>query len=273
MKRAHMNNYLLLVLLTLSLQVNAQRLSGIFQPSDAEYEYAEDLEWDEFVAQHEAFASQQYRLINVETTGVGDDRRYWGIFTQSTQQDTLVRTFGWADFVRAKRAMAAEGYLLTTVQGYSINEADAHFIGVWRREDTPHKIWKLDSEESLRQKTDEMAAQQYYIKDVEVLLTPSGAPSFLALYHYHPIPVRNYVFISQDEKSFTNDLWQRFQSKIRLVDYEQYNANTGSYFLGVYQPGSYEYQIVRNLDRSSFNGRWEQLERENLKLIAWEIRS
>ena len=268
-----MNKYLLVILLILSTQLHAQRLSGIFQPSDAEYEYVEDLSWEEFETQHQSYTNRQYRLINLETTGIGEDRRYWGIYTQSTQQDSLIRTFGWADFVKAKRAMAAEGFLLTTVQGYAINETDAHYIGVWRREETPHKIWKLDSEESLRQKTDEMAAQQYYIKDVEVLLTPSGTPLFLALYHYHPVPVRNYVFVAQDEKTFTNDLWQRFQSKIRLVDYEQYNANTGSFYLGVYQPGTYEYQIVRNQDRSSFNGRWEQLEKENLKLIAWDIRS
>lgn len=268
-----MRNLLLVLALLAGCSLQAQRLSGIFQTSDANYEYVEDVDWETFLAQDQSLNREGYRLINVETTGVGEDRRYWGIFTQSTQGDTIIKTFGWADFVKAKRAMAADSFLLTAVQGYTINETDAHFIGVWRKEDNPHKIWKLDSHESLRQKTNEMAAQQFYIKEVEVLLSPAGTPIFLALYHYHPIPVRNYVHIANNEKDFATDWWERYNSKIRLIDYEQYNSSQGSFYLGVYQPGTYENKFIRNLDRGDFNGQWEQLEKDKLKLIAWEVRS
>ncbi len=258
----------------LCTSLSAQQMSGIFRGSDAAMEYAEQLNWEEFVANNNSLNAKGFRLTNIETTGQGEDRRYWGIYTESSLPDTLIKTNSWADFVKAKRAMAAAGFLLSNVQAYAISELDAHYIGVWYKNetDTPHKIWKLDSPESLRTRTEDMAKQQFYLQEVEVYLTPSGTANYLAIYHYSLIPVRNYVYINSDEDTFNKDLWQRQRSKVRLVDFERFNAKEGSYFLGVYQPGTYDSQFILQQRRDDFNGTWEQLEKSKLKLVSWEIR-
>lgn len=269
--------YRLLGLLALTLAshlIHAQRISGIFRPSDAKMEYLEQLEWENFVQEDKRLNNEGYRLTNIETSGQGDERRYWGIYTESSLRDTLIKTTSWPDFVKAKRSMAAAGFLLSNVQAYAISETDAHFIGVWYRNDTdtPHKIWKLDSPESLRAKTEDMAKQQFYLQEVEVFLNPSGTANYLAIYHYSPIPVRNYVQINSDEAVFQKNKQQRERSKIRLVDYERYNAKEANYQLGVYQPGTYESRIIIDYLRADFNGQWDLMEKDGMKLVSWEVR-
>ncbi|MEL6656659.1 MAG: hypothetical protein AAFP77_24780 [Bacteroidota bacterium] len=269
--------YRLLCMLALTLAgtfLYAQRISGIFRTTDAQMEYLEQLDWETFVQEDERLNSEGYRLTNIETTGQGAERTYWGIYTESSLRDTLIKTNSWVNFVKAKRAMASAGFLLSNVQAYAISETDAHFVGVWYKNDTdtPHKIWKLDSPESLNAKTEDMAKQQFYLQEVEVFLTPSGTANYLAIYHYSPIPVRNYVQIYTEEEVFDKDRQQRQRSKIRLVDYERYNAKEADYQLGVYQPGTYDNRILFNYLRADFNGKWEQLEKEGLKLVGWEVR-
>jgi hypothetical protein len=265
---------MLACLVIASTFLSAQQFSGIFRGSDAKMEYAEQMTWEQFMISNKALNAKGYRLNNLETTGQANDRRFWGIYIESSLPDTIVKTESWPDFVTAKRAMAAAGFLLSNVQAYAISEIDAHYIGVWYKNttDTPHKIWKLDSPESLRQRTEDMAAQKYYIQEVEVYLTPSGTANYLAIYHYSLSPVRNYVYVTTDEETFNKDLWQRQRSKVRLVDFEQFNAKEGSYLLGVYQPGTYDNQFLFRQLREDFNGKWEQLERDNLKLVSWEVR-
>ena len=257
-----------------SYSLSAQTFNGIFRPSDAKLEYIEKASWPEFQGQHETLRKQGFRLIQLETNGRGQERRYWGILIESVHADSLIKLNSWKEMVLAKRSMAAAGFLLTTVQAYAIGESDAHYIGVWRKDDaqTPHKLWKLDSPASLQAKTEEMARQQYYIQSIEVFLSPSGTATYLPIYHYSQIPVRNYVAIHSAEEAFQQDHWQRTQSQVRLVDFEQFTAKEATYYLGIYQPGQYEQQLLRRLDQGSFNAKWEQLERENLYLLGWEVR-
>jgi hypothetical protein len=252
----------------------AQHISGIFQATDAKMEYLEQLTWEEFQTENERLSSNGFRATGIETTGIGADRRFWGIYTESSLSGKIVKTENWPDFVKAKREMAAEGFLLSGVQAYAINETDAHFIGIWYQDEaaTPHKIWKLDSPESLRERTDDMSKQQYYLQAVEVFLTPSGTATYLAIYHYSPIPVRNYVFVAEEEALFLTDFRQRYSSKVRLIDFEQFAAKEADYYLGVYQNGNYDSRVIFHQLRADFNGKWEQLEKENLKLVAWEVR-
>ena len=138
---------IIFLLLIVGNTLAAQHLSGIFQPSEADLEYVEQVDWTTFLAEDVRLNAKGFRLTNLETTGIGADRRYWGIFTESTLRDTLVKTTSWADFVQAKRSMAAAGFILSGVQAYALSETDAHYIGVWYRDETntPHKIWKLDT--------------------------------------------------------------------------------------------------------------------------------
>ncbi|MEM1217005.1 MAG: hypothetical protein AAGJ82_15025 [Bacteroidota bacterium] len=257
-----------------SIPLAAQQISGIFRPTEAKMEYIEKVDWNSFTQQHREFQQKGYRLTSVQSTGIGKDRRYWGILTESTLADTLALLNSWPEMVKAKRAMAARGWLLTTVQAYALGETDARYIAVWHRnpDDLPHKIWKLDTPESLDKKTEEMAQQQFYIQGIETFTTPSGVATYLAIYHYDPLPVRNYVATSTSQADFNTNYNLRIRSKVRVTDLEFFQAKEARYWLAVYQPGTYDDRVILNLPQADFYGKWDELEQANFQLINWEIR-
>ncbi|MEZ4986918.1 MAG: hypothetical protein R2795_18085 [Saprospiraceae bacterium] len=255
--------------------VAAQSLSGVFRATDARMVYVEDYVWDDFLSNHWMLNHQGFRLQDLATSGEGKERRFWGIYTESTTQDTLLKVNEWAEMVLAKRDMAARGYTLTKVVAYALSETDTRYVGLWTQDAnaTPHKIWKLDSPTTLREKTEEMANQQYYVQQVAVLTTPNGISSFIALYHYHAQPIRNYLsLIEGPEASFHKDRLQRQRSDIGLISAHRFTDKMGTRILSLYQSGNADYQLVLDRPRADFNGIWEQMERQHLQLVDWEVR-
>lgn len=270
-----MRHVLLLALaLATALSLNAQTyVSGIFQRTDAALEYVEGLDWEQFNLHNRRLNQQGYRLIDLETSGLGRDRTFWGIYTRSSQTDTIARSLGWSEFVKMKRKMAARGYVLTDVTAYAHNETDTDYIGVWQEGKTLHKIWKLDSQEGLQQRTDEMVRDNYFLVGVKVVTTPAGLTQYLALYHHHPLPERNYVYITDDPREFSTDWLQRMKSNMRLIDYDRYDENGRTWYLGVYQSGQYEHLLLRDMDKLTFEDKWDRLEaQEDLRLVNWSVR-
>ena len=249
-------------------------ISGIFQKTDQELEYLEGLPWEQFLQQKKALNNKGYRLFDLETAGVGEDRACWGIFTKSSDRDTVALVLGWEEFIKYKRDLASRNYLLSDVSGYALNETESYYIGVWTPERKTHKVFKLDTKEKLLAHTDNMARQNFFIKSVKVISTPAGNPQFIALYHYHAIPQRNYVYISDSKEAFNEEWLQRDYSGMRLIDFDRFEINGTDYLLGVYQRGKYDHQLVRDLERNIFVDRWDRLEaQEELQLTNWHIRS
>jgi hypothetical protein len=272
-----MNRYLLVLFLGLGLgwTLSAQTfISGIFQETDQELEYLEALPWEQFLQEKQRLNAAGYRLYDLETAGVGEDRAFWGIFTKSSARDTVAMVLGWENFIKYKRDLASRNYLLTDVSGFAIDETESYFIGVWVQERQTHKVYKLDSKEKLLAHTDAMAKQNFFIKSVKVISTPAGNPTFVALYHYHAMPQRNYIFVSDSKETFNEEWLQRDYSGMRLIDFDQFEENGVTYLLGVYQRGKYEHQLVRDLERNIFVDRWDRLEaQQELQLTNWHIRS
>ncbi|MGB3546091.1 MAG: hypothetical protein WBA17_03905 [Saprospiraceae bacterium] len=264
---------LLAAFLFCTTALTAQTLvSGIFQQTDAKLEYVEGADWNTFLAKNKEFNNKGFRLTDIETAGLGQERSYWGIYTKSSERDTIAKTLGWSDFVQLKRKMADRNFVLTDVTGYALNETDFIYIGVWQPGETAHKIWKLDSRDGLMQRTDEMFREKFVLQGVKVISTPSGQAQFLAIYHFQPIPQRNVVFITDSEQIFNEDWAQRVNSKVRLIDYDRFQEAGTPYYLGVYQAGSYEHLVLRETPRPAFEDQWDRLEsKEKLRLVNWWV--
>lgn len=252
-----------------SLSVHAQTfVSGIFQQTDAELKYIEGADWASFQEQNKAYNRKGYRLIDIETSGVSKDRVYWGIYAESGVYDTIASVLGWTNLVQLKRSMAERDFVLMDVTGFAINENDFKYIGVWRRGNTPHKIWKLESSETLRRRTNEMALKNFYITGVKVINSPAGAVQYLATFHFNPIPERNYVFVTDDPQEFNTDWLQRMKSDVRLIDYDRFQENGKTLYLGVYQSGEYQHLLLRDMEKLTFEDKWDRLEQqEDLQLV------
>ncbi len=268
-----MKKLLILLSFLICSQVYGQKIySGIFQQTEAQLAYREALTWDNFVLVNDSLGSNGYRLIDLETFRLGKVRLYTGIWTESNLKSEIESVLGWPEFVKRKRARASDGYVMDEVEAYAVSEQEFYFIGVWSKSEVTHKVWKLDSREGIKQKTEEMAKQDFFLVDVEAFATPGKVTQYLALYHQGEVnEPRSYVFISDKLKVFNTDLLQRNKSGYRIMDYEQFEEGEDLYHLGVYRRGDYETILLRDQTKESFDALWEVKENEGLKLIDLEF--
>lgn len=243
----------------------------MFQYSEAEYEYTQAENWADVVAQKEKFAAAGYRIFDLNTSLQEGERSFSLIFVKSSIETEVQKLEGWTAFVKAKRAMAEKGFLLYDIEAYPLTNDDFLFIGLWMKEDKMHKVWKLDSVEGLKAKTDEMALKRFYIRDVDHIATPNGTSVYLAIYHKAlPTTPRAYVVEKVGEAAFKKDLLQREKSGFRVTDFCRYKNGDDWSYLCVYQKGNYATKVLWGLEKFDFDGHWEQLEAEGLKLVDIE---
>lgn len=257
----------------LSLPVFSQSVySGVFQVTEAELVYGEGLSWEAFGIKNDSLSKKGFRLIDLETHNHNKNRSFWGIWTKSDQGTVIKSEFGWANFVKRKRAMAKDSFLMTEVEAYAVSNDEHYYIGVWSKKDNPHKVWKLDSREGLAKKTEEMARQDFFLIDVEAFPTPNKTLIFLALYHKGKVTTpRNYVYNSSDLTTFKTSVLQREKSGFRMIDFERFEEKGQRWYLGVFEKGDYKTTLLNGQESIDFNGRWEILEEEGLRLTDIEM--
>lgn len=235
-------------------QVGAQKISGIFMPTEAAMAYSTIQGWDNFLADHDQKNTQGLRLIDLESSRVGGDQRvYYGVYTESGLRDTVLMALGWRDFVKLKRSMNAAGYTMDDVHAFALNERDFQYIGVWVKEETPHKIARLSSRVGIEKQVQEMGERRYKLKRVHVINTPDGEPEYIALFHYSAVQEYNFLYYTKDIADFRKDLEERRVSNVRLVDYASFTENEERFYLGVYQRGSYDYAFERHDEKQAFD--------------------
>ncbi|GJM33316.1 MAG: hypothetical protein DHS20C18_23170 [Saprospiraceae bacterium] len=268
-----MKNLLILITFLTCNQVFCQEIySGVFQQTEAKLLYREAINWDVLTGTNDSLASAGYRLIDLESYRSGKERLFTGIWSESNLKSEIESVLGWPEFIKRKRARASDGYLMDEIESYAVSEEEFYYIGVWYKSPTIHKVWKLDSQEGIKQKTEEMAKQEFFLIDVEAINTPGKVIQFLALYHKGEVnEPRSYVFVSNSLKIFNTDLLQRTKSGYRLLDYEKFEEAGESFYLGVYRRGDYETVLLRDQDKESFNALWEGKEKEGLRLVDLEI--
>ncbi|MEM6395669.1 MAG: hypothetical protein AAF741_04925 [Bacteroidota bacterium] len=267
--------FIALIFCAFPILLTAQNFSGIFQPSEADLKYTNTRGWDAFESSQASYASQGYRLIDLESVRSqdGGDRTFYGIFSQSSLQDSIGRYLGWADFVRAKRQMASNGWMIVDVHGYALNERDYQYIGVWVKDETPHKIAKLTTREGLDKRIDAMGKRRYKLKRVSVIESPSGEPTFVALFHFSPVYEYNFVYYSDDSDDFKREYSERYQSNTRLIDFASFFDESKTWYLGVFQAADYEGDFRRSETKPELDATREDLKNERglamLNLNVW----
>ncbi|MEL6273888.1 MAG: hypothetical protein AAFU03_02125 [Bacteroidota bacterium] len=251
---------LLFALLTTAYTLSAQQFTGIYQPTEAEIVYSQATGWQAFLDDHKQQVQKGLRLIDLESSRVGGDERiYYGIYTQSSLKDSVGMALGWRDFVKLKRLMAAKDFLMVDVHAFALNESDFQYLGVWVKEDIPHKIARLTSRQGLEKRIADMGKRRYKLKRVHVLSTPDGEPEYIALFHYSTVQEYNFLHYTESLEAFQKDLKERYVSNVRLVDYATFYEKGERYHLGVYQTGTYEDQFVQFDNKSGLEAEGKKL--------------
>lgn len=263
-----MKSMLIALCLGLSHFAMAQQVfSGVFHQTEAEMIYADKLTENALEGKIAEWNKQGFRPVDIASKLIDGTRYFWLIGTKSDLNSRIEIITGWGDFVKMKRKMVNEKYVLTDVEAYALNEIDHHYIGIWHKGDTKHKIWKLDSVEGVEMKTEEMGKDNYYPVNIEVFQTPAKTPVYLVSYYYGPVTSQTHIFATTDTREFNTDLLQRTKSGYRMIKYEHFELNDQPNFLSIYRRGDYESKFIRDLDRNEFDGLWELQEKEGLHLV------
>lgn len=224
-----------------------QQFSAIYQPSDAEVRVVTKAGWENFLADHASQQASGFRLVDLESYKEGAaERSFVGIYTESPLRDSVGVANSWAEFIKLKRKMVKSGYTMIDIAAVTLNETDADFYGVWVKEPNPtiHKVWLLDSRETILKKTRDMAKDRYKIKRVHVLDVPNGEPSFVVLYHFSPIDRYNFLYFTDSLEDFRKEYTERKGSKVELIDFDRFREGNSTQYVAIFQDGEYESGFV-----------------------------
>lgn len=263
------------LLLALALPAFAQNFSAIFQPSDAEVRTVTSAGWDAFRSENSSMTAAGFRLTDLETFKEGGDARtFVGTFTKSPLEGVVEMTEGWTAFIKLKRKMVKDGFTMIDIAAVTLNESDVNFFGVWVKEDNPtiHKVWLLDSRETIESKTKDMAKARFKVKRVHVLDVPNGEPSFVVLYHFSPIDRFNFLYFSDTMEGFEKEYNERKVSMVELIDFDRFRTGNTTRYVAIFQDGDYESSFLTNQPFSTIQTKSDSLARNHgLKLVNLSV--
>jgi hypothetical protein len=263
------------LILALTLPAFAQNFSAIYQPSDAEVQTKTNQGWEAFLSETSTMTGKGFRLTDLETFKEGGDARsFVGTYTKSPLEGAVEMTEGWRAFIKLKRKMVNEGFTMIDVAAVTLNESDVNFYGVWVKEDSPtiHKVWLLDSRETIEKKTKDMAKSRFKIKRVHVLDVPNGEPSFVVLYHFSPIDRFNFLYFSDSMEDFKKEYNERKGSKVELIDFDRFRTGDKTQYVAIFQDGAFESAFVTNEPFSGIQAKSDSLGKHlGLKLVNLSV--
>lgn len=254
-----------------TLGLAAQNFSAIYHVSDSKVERSASSSWEAFLADHARRNAAGYRLLDLETArGENNARAFHGLYTQSPLEDHVERASTWADFIALKRKMVDEGYTMIDVAGVVRNESDTDFYGVWVKETEPkiHKVWLLNSYETVLDRTKEMAKDRFKIKRIHVLDVPNGEPNFIVLYHFSPINRFNFLYFTTSLEEFMREVDERRASDVQLIDFDRHRSGDQIQYVAVFQDGEYDTFFLHDADMKRVEAVADSLlSAKNLRLI------
>ena len=273
MKNLQFLTFTLFSLLIVNNNYCQNAFSGIFHQKPDSTILLKDVSWETLAAQQEARSKKGFLLKDVETIEDEGKRKYFALWSADTTASKLYQIPGWDSLVQIKRKMAREGYMMTDIEAYPQEDGRNHFLCVWKEQRIWHKVWKLDTWEGVLQKNEEMLKKYMYLRDVEIIKSPSDGWKFLVIYHEgdRDRKERGYIFKSDDLKTFTTDLMRRQKSGFQMIDFETYQESGKKIYVAVYQKG-YEADTWRqNLDAKSFEAHSKVLKTNQFQLIDFEV--
>ena len=255
---------------TLSAQ---NSFSALFHTSETPFEYLEKASWEEFNAKQKEYASNGYRLIDLEAY-TDQETTFWAIWKKDTTSIVVERIDDWSNMVRMKRKMAKEAYLLDDLEAYTDPSGHLRYLAIWSKIKKPqkHKMWKLDSWAGLKKKNDDMSQDYMILKDVEPFIDVDQKVRFLAVYHPASFLEHSNVFYSSDNKAFYTDRIQRRKSGYRMIDFEAFEVDGKIHYYGVFHSGDFLESLRQSLDLPSLKAHEKHLkEKDGLQIVDLEL--
>lgn len=249
--------------------------SGIFLSNQDSSILAEKLNWQALSSQDKKLSASGFKLVDLEVVHEkNQEDQFYGLWQRDTTATMSFKVPGWDSLVQAKRKMAKQGYVMTDIEAYAGKDKRNHFYCVWEKKKIWHKVWKLDTWEGLVKKNKEMVQQFLYLRDIEAIQTPNEGTKFLAIFHEgdRERKQRTHVFASADLEAFNTDQWQRKTSGYHMIDFESYQEDDKTFYIGVYQKIRDQKHVLRqNFSKTDFDKHAATLLENNFRLTDIEI--
>ena len=248
--------------------------SGIFHSKSDSSILLKELDWATFKSKDQSLSNKGFKLEDLEfVTEKKEAVKYYALWKKDTSSTLTLQVPGWDSLVQAKRKMVKKGYLMTDIESYLGKDGRNHFICIWEKKKIWHKVWKLDTWEGLEQKNKEMLQQFLYLRDVEAIPSKSGKTKYLAIYHEgdRDRTERAHLFASEDLETFNTDQWQRKSSGYYMIDFESFEIDGKTKYVGVYQKGQHVHVLRQNFATEDFNKHTSTLLKNHYRMADIEV--
>jgi hypothetical protein len=143
---------------------------------------------------------------------------------------------------------------------------------VWVKEELEHKIRSISTRKNLEKEIRSMGRRRFKLKRVHVVDTPQGVPEYVALFHHSPAQEYNYLEFTTSREDFAEDMQERRESGVNLIDYASFLEDGKRFYLGVYQQARYEYQFeIKEELELLFEASKELKEKQGLHLVNMNV--
>jgi hypothetical protein len=277
MKRYHVNaglqkilSSLLWILLgvnILTVNLFAQRYSGVWQESEKKERILADATWNTFEETNKKLIAKKFRLVDTEVFITGGQRKYSAVW-HSGKDSSAVFADNWLLFREKIDLYKEKEMKLVDIETY-MEGNERKFFGVWRSGTETQKIeiglpwpefyrlWEQYGDEDLR------------LMDIEIY-EEDRERKYAGFWEVGAQEHR--LWRDLDWKTFKT-IWQGLKEQhFHLVDFETYIINNERKFLGAWlKIDKNDHRIVIDKTWNEFIQEWLENGRDNVWLIDLEI--
>ena len=246
-----------------------KNFSGVWHQTSLPYKVWSNANWASFKAKWDELNREGFRLVDIETSVSGGERKFFGVWQQGGGNHRLWVGANWVDFKNKWDEARAEGLNLIDLEIYF--SGGRKFIGVWREGTVPEELTFNESWEGFKRRWDELNKANYRLIDFEVYLE-DGALKYAGIWQKGQ---NNDLLLTDLTSDQFNTLNQKLnENKMRLIDLEVHpNLTRQKRFSGLWYREEGGQAIVAETNWGSFLGKIREWPGERYTLIDLETNS
>jgi subtilisin family serine protease len=207
------------------------------------------------------------RLVDLEITQEGNQRRYSGVFHEGRGKHALWVRASWQSFVSKWREFHSQGLHLVDLE-ITQEGSQRRYSGVFREGRGKQALWVRASWQSFVSKWRELHSQGLRLVDLEI--TQEGSQRRYSGV-FHKGRGKQALWVRASWQSFVSK-WREFHSQgLRLVNLEITQEGNQRRYSGVFHEGRGKQALWVRASWQSFVSKWRELHSQGLHLVDLEI--
>lgn len=255
------------VLLLAGPAVAEQRFSGVWDGGGGGHYLWVGVDWESFEDKWEELATQNLRLVDLETYVEGGQRKYAGVWRSGSDGHYLWAGVSWKSFENKWKELSRQNLRLIDIETYVVG-GQRRYAGVWRAGNDGHFLWAGVEWPGFDSKWKELADLNLRLIDIETYVE-NGKRKYIGVWRSGSDA--HYLWVGADWKTFEAKWKELSRQNLRLIDIEVYEVGNATKYAGVWRGGTGGHYLWVGADWENFNGTWTELSAGSLRLTDLEI--